>query len=96
LGRKKGRWSGRLREKEKMEEGEDTGGGKKKSGAKAHGLEKLQVLRGLIDVEDGIVVVDLSNLGIQHVIILTKLCFHCWGIFGRIFTATIQDQRYLN
>ena len=58
--------------------------------------EEKEVLRGLIDVEDGSVVVDLSNLGIQHVIILTKLCFHCWGIFGRIFTATIQDQRYLN
>ena len=61
---------------------------KKKSGAEAHGLEKLQVLRGLIDVEDGSVVVDLPNLGTQHVIILTVLCFHCWGIFGRRFTST--------
>ena len=56
---------------------------KKKSGAEAHGLEKLQVLRGLIDVEDGSVVVDLPNLGTQHVFILIELCFHCWGIFGR-------------
>ena len=55
---------------------------KKKSRAEAHGLEKLQVLRGLIDVEDGSVVVDLPNLGAQHVFILTELCFHCWGIFG--------------
>jgi hypothetical protein len=36
---------------------------KKKSGAEAHGLEKLQALRGLIDVEDGRVAVDLSKLG---------------------------------
>ena len=61
---------------------------KKKSRAEAHGLEKPQVLRGLIDVEDGSVVVDLPNLGTQHVIILTVLCFHCRGIFGRIFTST--------
>ena len=55
---------------------------KKKSRAEAHGLEKPQVLRGLIDVEDGSVVVDLPNLGTQHVFILIELCFHCWGIFG--------------
>ena len=55
---------------------------KKKSRAEAHGLEKLQVLRGLIDVEDGSVVVDLPNLGTQHVFILIVLCFHCLGIFG--------------
>ena len=35
----------------------------KKSRAEAHGLEKLQVLRGLIDVEDGSVEVDVTNLG---------------------------------
>jgi hypothetical protein len=45
----------------------------KKSGAEAHGLEKLQVLRGLIDVEDGSIAVDLPNLGTQHIIILTVL-----------------------
>jgi hypothetical protein len=33
-------------------------------------------------VEDGSVAVDLLNLGIQHVIILTELCFHCQSIFG--------------
>ena len=54
---------------------------KKKSGAEAHGLEKPQVLRGLVDVEDGGVEVDLPNLGAQHVFILTELCFHCPGIF---------------
>ena len=73
-----------------MEEGEDTGGGKKKSGAEAHGLEKQQVLRGLIDVEDGIVVIDLPNLGSQHVFISTELCFHCWGILGWRFTTTLS------
>ena len=36
---------------------------KKTSGAEAHGLEKQQVLRGLIDVEDGSVKIDLPNLG---------------------------------
>ena len=49
---------------------------KKKSGAEAHGLKKPQVLRGLIDVEDGSVAVDLTNLGAQHVFTLTGLCFH--------------------
>jgi hypothetical protein len=55
---------------------------KEKSRAEAHGLEKPQVLRDLIDVEDGSVVLDLPNLGAQHVFILTELCFHCRGIFG--------------
>jgi hypothetical protein len=49
--------------------------------AEAHGLEILQVLRSLIDGEDGSVVVDLPNLGAQLVFILIVLCFHCWGIF---------------
>ena len=44
---------------------------KKKSRAEAHGLEKLQVLRGLIDVKDGSVVVDLPNLCAQHVFLLS-------------------------
>jgi hypothetical protein len=55
---------------------------KKKSGAEAHGLEIPQVLRGLIDMEDGSVVVDLPTLGAQHVFVLIELCFHCQGIFG--------------
>ena len=46
---------------------------KKKSRAEAHGLEKLQVLRGLIDVEDGSVAVGLPNLGTQHVFILSSV-----------------------
>jgi hypothetical protein len=55
---------------------------RKKSRAEAHGLEKLQVLRGLIDVEDGSVAIGLLNLGAQHVFILIEFCFHCWDIFG--------------
>ena len=55
---------------------------KKKSRVEAHGLEKPQVLRGLIDGEDGSVVVDLPNLGTQHVFILIELCSHCPGLFG--------------
>jgi hypothetical protein len=35
---------------------------KKKSGTEAHDLEKLQILRSLIDVEDGSIVVDMPNL----------------------------------
>jgi hypothetical protein len=34
-----------------------------------------------------VLAVDLPNLGAQHEIILTVLCFHCRGIFGRRFTA---------
>jgi hypothetical protein len=65
-----------------MEEGEDTEEQKKKMGSEAHGLKKPQILRGLIDGEDGSVVVDLPNLGTQHEFILIVLCFHCQGIFG--------------
>jgi hypothetical protein len=53
---------------------------KKKSRAEAHGLEKLQVLRGLIDVEDGSVAIDLSNLG--ACIPINCVVFHCRDIFG--------------
>jgi hypothetical protein len=54
--------------------------GKKESREEAHGLEKLQVLKDLIDGEDGSVVVDLPKLGTQHVFI--ELFFHCPGLFG--------------
>jgi hypothetical protein len=37
---------------------------KKKSRAEVHGLEKRQVLRGLIAVEDHSIVVALPNLGV--------------------------------
>jgi hypothetical protein len=65
---------------------------KKESGAEAPGLEKPQVLRGLLYVEDGSVVADLPNLGAQHVFILIELCFHCRGIFGlEIYHNVIPD-----
>ena len=54
----------------------------KKIRAEAYGLEKLQVLRGLIDGEDASIAVDLPKVGAQHVFILTVSCFYCWGIFG--------------
>ena len=40
---------------------------KKESGAEAPSLEKPRVLRGLLYGEDGNVLVDLPNLGAQHV-----------------------------
>jgi hypothetical protein len=68
---------------------------KKKSRAEAQGLEKLQVLRGLLDGEDGSVVVDLPNLGTQHVFILIVLYFHCQGIIGlERFTITTPHQQF--
>jgi hypothetical protein len=46
-------------------------------------------------VEDGSVVVDLTNLGTQHVFILIVLCFHCQDIFGmKRFTATKWRPTY--
>jgi hypothetical protein len=39
--------------KEKIEEGGEKEEEEEKQSRKAYGLEKLQVLRGLIDVEDG-------------------------------------------
>jgi hypothetical protein len=58
-------WKVRRRKRERMQRRRK----KKKSGAEAHGLEKLQVLRCLIDGQDGSLVVDLPNLGTQHVFI---------------------------
>jgi hypothetical protein len=57
----KGRWRGRWREREGENGKEDAERRKEKSRAEAHDLEKLQVLSGLIDVEDGSV--DMPNLG---------------------------------
>ena len=85
IGQIKGRWSGRSRERRRRKwkrERMQRRRKKKKRGEEAHGLEKPQVISGLIDVEDGSVAVDLPNLGTQHVFILIELCFHCWGIFG--------------
>jgi hypothetical protein len=46
---------------------------RRKKKSKSNGLENSQVIRGLIDVEDGSAVVDLPNLGTQPVFILTEL-----------------------
>jgi hypothetical protein len=74
IGQIKGMWSRRLGEKTKWKrEKAQRRRKKKKSIAEAHGLEKPQVLRGLIDVEDGSVAGDLPNLGTQYVFILTEL-----------------------
>ena len=85
IGQIKGKVEQKVREREEGEkwkrERSQRRRRKEKSRAEAHGLEKLQVLRGLIDVEDGSVVVDLPNLGAQHVFILIELCFHCPGLF---------------
>ena len=83
IGQIKGKVEGKVgRERKEKWERERTQKRRKKSRAEAHGLEKLQVLRGVIDVEDGSVAVELPNLGTQHVFILIELCFHCRGIFG--------------
>ena len=69
---------------------------KKKSGAEAHGLEKLQVLRGLTDVEGGGVEVDLPSLGAQHVFKLIEFCFHCQSIFGlEIYRNKVSSNQFL-
>jgi hypothetical protein len=82
VGERRGKWKERMQRRRKK---------KKKSGAEAHGLEKPQVLRGLMDGEDGRVAVDLRSLDKQQVIILTVLCFHCWGISGlERFTVTFS------
>jgi hypothetical protein len=70
------------RKKEKMEEGEDIEEKEEEKQNRAHCLEKLQVLRSLMDVEDGSLAIDLPNLSEQHVFILTESCFHCQDIFG--------------
>ena len=78
---------------EKEREGEDDdGGGEEKSGAQAPGLEKPQVLRGLLYGENGNVVVDLPNRGTQHVFILIELRFHCWAYLGWRFPATSLNR----
>ena len=57
----------KMEEREKERERENTGGGRRKVEQKP--IETASH-KGLIDVEDGSVVVDLPNLGSQHVIII--------------------------
>ena len=65
----------------------DGGGRWKESGAEVCGLEKPQVLRGLIVGEDGSVVVDLPNVGSQLVLVLSCV-FIAREYLGWRFTAT--------
>ena len=55
---------------------------RKKKRSRSKWLGEITSYIGTLDVEDGSVVVDLPNLGTQHVFILIVLCFHCLGIFG--------------
>jgi hypothetical protein len=80
IGQSKRRWKRVEKEEEEGREGGGQRRRRKESGAEAHGQEKPQVLRGLTDVEDGSVTVDLPNLGAQRSFILTELCFHCPGL----------------
>ena len=64
MGRERGKGFGRERERGQWRRK------KEERGAEAPGLEKPQDKRGLLYGEDGGVVVDLSNLGAQHVFIL--------------------------
>jgi hypothetical protein len=93
IGQIKGKveWKVRGGKKEKVEEGEDTEEEEEEEEKWSRSLENPQVLRGLIDVEDSSVTVDLPNLGAQPVFILTELCFHCLDIFGR-FTPTLVEH----
>ena len=59
---------------------------------KKKSIEETHALRGLVEVEDGSVVVDLPSLGAQHVFILTELCFHCPGIFGLEIYCNTETQ----
>ena len=68
---------------------------KKKSRAEAHSLEKPKVLRGLIDVEDGSVAVDLPNLGVWLVFQLSN--FFVRAFFGlAIYCNNAQGLRISN
>ena len=54
---------------------------KKKGGAETYGRVKLQDLKGLIDVDEGSIVLEMPKVGIQYVFIFTELYFHCQSIF---------------
>ena len=54
-----------------MKEGEDTENGEEEYSSRNPNLVKTQHLKGPTDMEDDDIVVDLPNLGTQHVFILT-------------------------
>jgi hypothetical protein len=70
------------RKKEKMGEREDTEEEEEEKRSRSTWPGETSSSKGLIDVEDDSVMVDLPSLGAQHILILTELCFHCPGIFG--------------
>jgi hypothetical protein len=80
IGQIKGRWSRRLRERRRRKwKREKTQRRKKRSGAEVHGLKKQQVLRGLIDVEDGSVGEDSRCTACIHInCALFSLPGHIW------------------
>jgi hypothetical protein len=87
--------NGREREREREREGErerergHRGGGRRRKVEQKHMFwRNCKFLKE--DVEDGSVVVDLPNLGAQHVFILIESCFYCRGLlFWRL------SQRYV-
>jgi hypothetical protein len=88
IGQIKGRWS-RRREKEKMGEGEDAEEEEEEEKqSRSTGLGETTSSKGSHNVEDGSVVVDLPNLGAQHVIMLTSCVFIAGAYLGWRFTAT--------
>ena len=54
---------------------------RKKKRSRSKWLGETTSYIGSLDVEDGIVAVDLPNLGTQYVCTLIVLCFHCLGIY---------------
>jgi hypothetical protein len=65
----------------------------KEDGAELHGLEKPQVARDLIAGEYSSVVVDLPNLGIQIINIITVLCIFYMGLLGLEIYCTTADSK---
>ena len=66
-----------------MEEGEYTEEGEEEEMRSRNTWPgKHQVPKGLIHAEHGSIVVDLPNLGKQHVFILIGLYFYCRAILG--------------
>ena len=65
-----------------MEEGEDAEEEEEEEQKKSRSTWPGETAssKGSHDGEDGRVLVDLPNLGTEHVFILIELCFHCWGI----------------
>ena len=61
-----------------------------------HGLEKLQVARDLIAGEENCVVVNVPNLGVQRINIITELCVPCSGLLRlEISCSTVQQLHCL-